>query len=139
MAHIKGNGTSRSLVLYRWLLNLCPPQYLQQHRAEMLQNFEDLEEASSSKTALWLFIGQDLVSSLVSHLAEGQMKSLNTFSAYVIGVFVVWAAIFVVGYFLKGSTPGYPALHVFGGFLLGMLSMYIATRVYPSKRGNPNT
>jgi hypothetical protein len=43
---------------------------------------------------------------------------------------MVWAAIFVAGYFLKGSTPGYPLLHVFGGFLLGMLSMYIATRIY---------
>jgi hypothetical protein len=29
-----------------------------------------------------------------------------------------------------GSTPGYPVLHVFFGFLLGMLSMYIATRFY---------
>lgn len=139
MAHIEGNGTSRSSVLYRRLLNLCPPQYLQQHRAEMLQNFKDLEEASSSKVALWLFVGQDLVISLISHLKEGQMKSLNTLSAYVVGVLIVWAAIFAVGYFLKGSIPGYPALHVFGGFLLGMLSMYIATRVYPSKRGNPNT
>jgi hypothetical protein len=60
------------------------------------------------------------------------MKSLNTLTAYVIGVFVVWAAIFTVGYFVKGSTPGYPMLHIFFGFLLGMLSMYIATRVYRS-------
>lgn len=105
----------------------------------MLQNFEELEEASSSKVALWLLIGQDLVISLISHLVEGKMKSLNTLKAYVVGVLIVWAAIFVGGYFLKGSTPGYPALHVFGGFLLGMLSMYIATRVYPSKRGDPDT
>ncbi len=130
---------SRSWVLYRWLLNLYPPEYLQQHRAEMLQNFEDLEHASSSKVALWLFIGQDLVISLICHLAERQMKSLNTLSAYVTGVLIVWAAIFAIGYFLKGSTPGYPMLHVFGGFLLGMLSMYVATRVYPSKRSDPNT
>jgi hypothetical protein len=47
----------------------------------------------------------------------------------------VWAVIFAVGYVLKGSTPGYPLLHVFGGFLLGMLSMYIAMRVFPSYRG----
>jgi hypothetical protein len=50
-------------------------------------------------------------------------------TAYVIGVLIVWAATFVVGYFVKGNTPGYPLLHVFGGW--GMLSMYIATRVYP--------
>jgi hypothetical protein len=56
------------------------------------------------------------------------LKSLNT----LIGVVMVWAVIFTVGYFLKGSTPGYPLLHVFGGFLLGMVSMYIATLVCPS-------
>lgn len=57
------------------------------------------------------------------------MKSLTS---YVIGVLIVWALIFAVGYVFKGSTPGYPLLHVLGGFLLGMLSMYIATRVYTS-------
>ncbi len=62
------------------------------------------------------------------------MKSLNSLTAYVIGVLIVWAVIFAVGYFLHGSSPGRPILQVFGGFLLGMLSMYIATRVHPSKR-----
>jgi hypothetical protein len=38
--------------------------------------------------------------------------------------------LFAIGYFRHGSTPGHPALHVFGGFLLGMLSKYIATRLY---------
>ncbi len=66
------------------------------------------------------------------------LKSFNTLTAYVIGVLVVWAVIFVAGYFLKGSTAGHPLLHVFGGFLLGMPSMYIATRVYPSSRQDPN-
>jgi hypothetical protein len=67
------------------------------------------------------------------------MKSLNTLTAYVIGVFIVWAVIFAVGYFRNGSTVGHPVLHVFLGFLLGMLSMYIATRVYPSKLKDPNS
>lgn len=62
------------------------------------------------------------------------LKSSNTLTAYVVGVLIAWAVIFVVGYFRSGSTVGHPILHVFGGFLLGMLSMYIATRVYPSKR-----
>ncbi len=62
------------------------------------------------------------------------MKSLNSLRAYVIGVLIAWAAVFVAGYLTHGSTPGYPVLHVFGGFLLGMLSMYIATRVYPPRR-----
>ncbi len=65
------------------------------------------------------------------------MKSLNTLTAYVIGVLIVWAVIFAVGYLLNGSTAGHPILHVFGGFLLGMLSMYIATRYHPSKRKSP--
>jgi len=32
----------------------------------MLQNFEDLERTSSSKAALWLFMGKDLMISLMS-------------------------------------------------------------------------
>lgn len=58
------------------------------------------------------------------------MRSLHSLTAYVIGVLVVWAAIFVIGYFVHGPTPGHPLLCVFTGFMLGMLSMYIATRVY---------
>jgi hypothetical protein len=58
------------------------------------------------------------------------MRFWNTLPGYVAGVLVVWVIIFAVGYFLHGSTPGRPLLHVFGGFLLGMLAMYVATRVY---------
>jgi hypothetical protein len=58
------------------------------------------------------------------------MKFFNTLGGYMTGVLVVWAAILVVGYFLHGSKACHPILHVFGGFLLGMLSMYIATHVY---------
>ena len=58
------------------------------------------------------------------------MKFFNTLGGYVTGVLVVWAVILVVGHFLHGSTAGRPLLHVFGGFLLGMLSMYIATRIH---------
>jgi hypothetical protein len=67
------------------------------------------------------------------------VKSLHTLTAYVIGVLIVWAVIITVGYVRNGSTVGYPVLHVFGGFLLGMLSMYIATRVYPSNRQRSGT
>lgn len=51
------------------------------------------------------------------------VKFLNTLSGCVTGVLVVWATIFVVGYLLGGDTPGRPLLHVFVGFLLGMLAM----------------
>jgi hypothetical protein len=61
---------------------------------------------------------------------EEKMRFLNTIPGYVVCVLIVWAVIFAVGYFLHGSTPGHPLLHVFGGILIGMLAMYIATRVY---------
>jgi CubicO group peptidase (beta-lactamase class C family) len=66
MADTRQKTRSRSLVVYALLLELYAPEFLARHRAEMLQNFEDLENASSSKAALWLLIGQDLVRSLIS-------------------------------------------------------------------------
>ena len=66
MAHIKPKTRSRSLAVYGLLLGLYAPEFLARHRAEMLQNFEDLENASSSKAALWLFIGEDLMLTLMS-------------------------------------------------------------------------
>jgi hypothetical protein len=115
---------SRSLRLYARLLELYPPSFLQRHRAEMLQNFADLEDAAESKAALWLLIGKDLAMSLAAHFFASQL------GRYVIAVLVVWILLFVIGYFLYGPTPGRPLLHVFPGFLLGMLCMYIATRLY---------
>jgi hypothetical protein len=115
---------SRSLRFYSRLLELYPPAFLQRHRAEMLQNFADLEDTAASKAALWLLIGKDLTMSLISHFFASRL------GRYVIGVLVAWILLFAIGYLLHGSTPGHPALHVFGGFLLGMLSMYIATRLY---------
>ena len=114
----------RSLRLYARLLELYPPAFLQRHRAEMLQNFADLEDAAASKTALWLLLGKDLTMSLTSHFFGSRL------GGYVIGVLVAWILLFVIGYFFYGPTPGRPALHAFGGFLPGMLSMYIVTRLY---------
>jgi hypothetical protein len=115
---------SRSLRLYARLLELYPPAFLQRHRAEMLQNFADLEDATESQAKLWLLIGKDLTMSLISHLLASRL------GGYVIAVLVTWMLLFEIGYFFYGPTPGRPALHVFGGFLPGMLSMYIATRLY---------
>jgi len=98
----------------------------------MLQNFVDLEDATASKAALWLLIGKDLAMSLISHFFASRLGH------YVIGVLVAWILLFTIGYFLHGPTPGHPALHVFGGFLLGMLSMYIATRVYGTPQNSSN-
>jgi hypothetical protein len=70
MARTQHNETSWSVAIYGLLLELYPRRYLQQHRAEMLQNFQDLEQTSQSKTALWLFIGKDLVVSLHSQFTK---------------------------------------------------------------------
>ena len=115
---------SRSLRLYARLLELYPPAFLQRHRAEMLQNFADLEDAAASKAALWRLIGKDLTMSLTSYFFASRL------GRYVIAVLVAWMLLFTIGYLRYGSTPGYPALHTFGGFLPGMLAMYIATRLY---------
>jgi hypothetical protein len=117
------NG-SRSLRLYARLLEFYPPAFLERHRAEMLQNFTDFEAETTSKASLWLLIGKDLTMSLVSHSFASRLGH------YVIAVLVAWILFFAMGYLRYGSTPGHPALHVFGGFLLGMLSMYVATRLY---------
>ena len=115
---------SRSLRLYARLLEFYPPAFLERHRAEMLQNFTDLEAEAASKAALWLLIGKDLTMSLVSHFFASRLGH------YVIAVLVAWMLFFAMGYLRYGSTAGHPALHVFGGFLLGMLSMYLASRLY---------
>ncbi len=115
---------SRSLRFYARLLELYPPAFLQRHRAEMLQNFADLEDVTASKAALWLLIGKDLTMSVSSHFFGSRL------GGYVIAVLVTWILLFAIGYFRYGSTPGHPALHAFVGFLPGMLAMYIAMRLY---------
>jgi hypothetical protein len=115
---------SRSLRFYARLLELYPPTFLQRHRAEMLQNFADLENAADSKAKLWLLIGKDLAMSLMSHFFGSRLGH------YVIAVLVTWILIFAIGYFFYGPTPGHPALHAFAGFLPGMLALYIATRLH---------
>jgi hypothetical protein len=66
MAQGEPSRTSRSLAIYGLLLELYPRPYLQQHRTEMLQSFEDLEQASRSKAELWLLLARDLAVSLRS-------------------------------------------------------------------------
>jgi hypothetical protein len=124
---------SWSLRLYARLLELYPPEFLQRHRAEMLQNFADLEDAASSKAALWLLMGKDLTMSLISHFFASRLGH------YVIAVLVAWLLLFAIGFWMKpGGVPGHPALHAFTGFLPGMLSMYVATRLYGPLQNSPH-
>ena len=94
---------SRSLRLYARLLELYPPSFLQRHRAEMLQNFADLEDAGESKSRLWLLIAKDLAMSLMSQFFGSRLGH------YVIAALVTWLLIFVLGYLVHGPTPGRPA------------------------------
>src|ERR1700709_2090220 len=57
---------TRSQAVYGFFLGLYAPEFLARHRAEMVQNFEDLENASSSRAALWLLVGKDLLLSITS-------------------------------------------------------------------------
>ena len=70
MAHERQKDASRGLAIYGLLLELYPRAYLRQHRAELLQNFQDLEQALPSKTALWCLIAKDLAVSLRSELTQ---------------------------------------------------------------------
>lgn len=81
---------TRSQVVYGFLLGLYAPEFLTRHRAEMLQNFEDLENASSSKAALWLLIGKDLMLSFISR------KIPKSFWGHTAPIFAVLAVVFGV-------------------------------------------
>lgn len=70
MGRRRKNGSSRGLAIYTLLLQLYPPAYLRRHRAELLQNFQDLERAMPSSVALWLFITKDLAVSLGAELTR---------------------------------------------------------------------
>jgi len=57
---------SVSLVVYCLLLKLDPRPFVRIHREELLQDFQDLEQQSPSRSALWHFIASDLAASIWS-------------------------------------------------------------------------
>ena len=61
-------------------------------------------------------------------------NSRKSLAAYIVGVVLVWVMIFAVAYIGHGPTPGYPLLYIFGGFVLGMISMYIGIRLHPPRK-----
>ena len=59
----------------------------------MLQNFEDHENASSSKAALWLLIGEDLMLSLISrNIPKSRWGRTAPMVVVLAAVFAVWRA-----------------------------------------------
>src|SRR5205085_4281465 len=95
MTGSRRNTRSRSLAVYAFLLQMYAPEFLSRHRAEMLQNFEDLENASSSTAALWLLIGEDLMLSFFSPKIPksrwGRMAPTFVLLAIVFGIWRAFA------------------------------------------------
>jgi hypothetical protein len=112
MARPEQKTRSRSSAMYALLLELYAPEFLARHRAEMLQNFEDLEYTSSSKTALWLFIGKDLMLNLISRNIP---KSLWGQTALMFVVLAVLSAFTSQHYFMGAVTACY-------GFVIGWMA-----------------
>jgi hypothetical protein len=122
MACIEPKTGSRSSAMYTLLLELYAPEFLARHRAEMLQNFEDLENNLSSKTALWLFIGKDLMFSLISRNIP---KSLWGQTAL---MFIVLAVVLAVLRALTSHHYFMGAVTVCYGFVIGWFAGWMAKR-----------
>jgi hypothetical protein len=67
-----------------------------------------------------------------------RLYSAPQYGGYVIGALAASVVLFTIGYLRHGGALGNPALQVFGGFLLGMLSMSIATRLYGTPQDSPH-
>jgi hypothetical protein len=108
--------------VYAFFLKLYAPEFLAQHRAEMLQNFEDLETASSSKVALWLFIGEDLMFSLFSRNVPRSLWGQTVLMLITLGIVlaVLWA-LTSHRYFIGVATVCY-------GFVIGWFAGWLAKR-----------
>jgi hypothetical protein len=57
------------------------------------------------------------------------MPATNSLASDVSAASIGWGPIFAVGYIVHGPTSGHPTIHVFGGFVLGKIAMYVATRI----------
>ena len=67
-----------------------------------------------------------VLAALASWLGWGHHR----LSGYVIGVIVAWSIVLAVSWIVGGQARFDTAAIVFGGFAIGMLAMYIATRIY---------
>jgi hypothetical protein len=113
MSQSKHSGVSRSVGVYGLLLELYPRPYLRRHRAEILQNLQDLEQTSTSKAELWLFLVRDLVESLRSQVT----KSLWGQTAIVVLVLLI-LLVYTEGHALARLPPmkGYCFGYILGWF-----------------------
>ena len=119
MSHIKHKTRSRSLAVYALLLELYAPEFLAQHRAEML---EDLENASSSKAALWLLIGEDLMLSLISRNIPKSLWGQTARMFIVLAVVLAVLRAFTSQHYFMGAVT------VCYGFVIGWFAGWMAKR-----------
>jgi hypothetical protein len=103
-------------------LELYAPEFLAQHRAELLQNFEDLENASSSKAALWLFIGEDLMISLISRNIPKSLWGQTALMFIILAVVLAVLRLFASQHYFIG------ALTVCYGFVIGWFAGWAGKR-----------
>jgi hypothetical protein len=57
---------------------------------------------------------------------------INTYKAYSVSCFIVWAIIFIVGLVFGIKVKDHAVLYVFYGWVIGWLSATIARKVYKS-------
>jgi hypothetical protein len=76
---------------------------LEQHRAELIQNFEDLENAAPSKAALWLLIGKDLMLSLISRIPKS-LWGQTTLMFIVIAIVLAVLWVFTSHHYFMGAV-----------------------------------
>jgi len=88
----------------------------------MLRNFEDLENASSSKAALWLLIGKDLMLSLIlRNIPKSRWGNTAPMLIVLAIVLAVLRAFTSRHYFLAAVTVCY-------GFVIGWFAGWMAKR-----------
>jgi hypothetical protein len=122
MARIDRKARSRSLVMYGVLLGLYSPEFLARHRAEMLQNFEDLEKSSPSQAALWLLIGKDLMFSLISRNIP------KSFWGQTVLMVIILAAVLGALWMLTSQHYFMGAVMVCYGFVIGWFAGSLTKR-----------
>ncbi|MDE2064525.1 MAG: hypothetical protein KGJ00_19155 [Bradyrhizobium sp.] len=96
-----------------------------QHGRNFCRRGYDVMQQVKADSADWVKMGPGtLCGSLDQHGRSGIVTSANPRCA--------WKQSGRI--FHHGPTPGYPALHVLEGLLLGMLGTYIAMRFYEAAR-----
>jgi len=112
---------SRSSAIYTRLLALYPREIKHGHRSEMLQNFDDLERASSSTIALWLVLGRDLVTSVGTQVIQSVFGGERTFARQARIVATVLVLVVAIALFRHDEKEPL-ILAVCGGYAIGWIS-----------------